>query len=289
MRSIPIRLSMLAALAILALAAPPVAQGRPPDDEETLGPAEDAVAWLAGHGFTVQDPTVVDGVRVIVASRLGEATGEGESLARLIGDPDNLAGMSLEMDLASALSAELLVRWLERFAPDAMTHVVAMLGAAGEVGGSFTDIDGPPVVAHKGATGVTATHMRIEVGDMAPAPVAATPQPTPATVTGGPAAIEVVDQGFTQQETYAMYAVVLRNPNPAWSVTSVPVDVAFLDADGGILDVATSYLSMDPDQTSAVSGQVLVEDAKTSRSLSPRATTTGRLPPARPARSMSPR
>lgn len=98
---------------------------------------------------------------------------------------------------------------------------------------------------------------------MAPAPVAATPQPTPATVTGGPAAIEVVDQGFTQDETYATYAVVLRNPNPAWSVISVPVDVVFLDAAGGIQDVATNYLSMDPDQTSAVSGQVLVEGAKT--------------------------
>jgi hypothetical protein len=140
------------------------------------------------------------------------------------------------------------------------------------VGVSTTDmcltITGPvvPVTAESLTQGIIDGVFTIDDVGGACAELAGTPEPTLEPAADSPLPVEVVDAGFTLEDGDAIYAAVLRNPNPStWVAQYMSVRLDFLDDNGDLVTTVSENVTLMPGQTGAVVGTA--SDARGAKSV----------------------
>ncbi len=123
------RLASLVAAAVLVASAGQVAAQGPSPTGAALGSLDDAVRWLENHGFAVSEPSTIDGRTLVTASRAATAPPDRDTICRLIASSSGVTAASLELDLSAPAAGDLLVAWVEDFAPSGLGFVAWGLGA----------------------------------------------------------------------------------------------------------------------------------------------------------------
>ncbi len=86
-----------------------------------------------------------------------------------------------------------------------------------------------------------------------------TPSADPTPEVEGPAALEVLESGFTafadDGNDFASFAIVLANPNDSWTASRMEVHVDFFDSADAFVAGEEVFVLLLPGQTSAIAGE----------------------------------